>query len=97
MASIIQNMAGFGDMTEKIVAEDTLAMIKSGIKMYASALCEVSSLGVREILHKHLNTAIETHQKLTDFMIEKGYYFPTNIKKQINLDIEEAEKFINGE
>jgi len=97
MTNIIQNMAGFGNMTEKVVGEDALAMVKLEIKMYADALCEVTSSSVREILHKHLNKTIETHQQLTDFMVEKEYYFPANIKKQINLDIEEVDKFINEE
>jgi similar to spore coat protein len=72
-------------------------MVKSGIKMYANALCEVTSLGVREILHKHLNKSIEMQQKLIDFMIDKGYCFPSNMKKQINLDIEEVDKFTSSE
>ena len=97
MTNIIQNMAGFGNMTEKVVGEDALSMVKAEIKMYANALCEVTTSSVREILHKHLNKSIEIHQKLTDFMVDKEYYFPANIKKQINLDIEETDKFINGE
>ncbi len=97
MTNIIQNMAGFGNMTEKIVVEDALAGVKAEIKMYANALCEVTNISVREVSHKHLNKAIETHQKITNYMIDKGYYFPVNMKKQINLDIEEVTNFINEE
>lgn len=95
MANIIQNMAGMGNLTEQIIASDFLTASKAGIKMYAYALTEAATPNVRDILHKHLDVAIQTHEKITNYMISKRYYHPYDPQKQINADLQAIDNVMN--
>ena len=66
--SILQNLAGLGDMTEQVIASDFLISIKSTIQNYAIAISETTTPEVREVLGRHLNAAIDTHEKILSFM-----------------------------
>jgi similar to spore coat protein len=95
MGNIIQNIAGMGNMTEQIIASDALIAAKAGIKMYAQVLTETATPEVKEVLHRHLETAIETHSRITDYMIKKGYYFPYDPEHQMNVDMDAVNTFMN--
>lgn len=97
MSNIIQNMAGMGSMTEQIIATDFLLAAKTGVKMYTYALTEAASPNVREVLRRHLDTAIQTHEKITNYMVSKGYYHPYDLQKQISQDTEAINTFMNLE
>lgn len=88
MGNILQNMAGMGNITEQIIASDMLIASKAGIKMYALTLTEASTPSVRAILKKHLDIIIQGHEKITDYMIEEGYYYPDDPETQIEMDLE---------
>jgi similar to spore coat protein len=95
MAGMIQNMAGMGGMTDQVIATDLLLSAKSGIKNYALALTECATPEVRDELTKQLNTAIETHGKVTNYMISKGYYHPNNIGEQLGVDMQATQAALN--
>lgn len=95
MANVIQNIAGMGNMTDQVIASDFLLAVKSGIKDYAKALSETASPQVRDTLRRHLDVAIGTHEKLINYMMDKGYYHAYNPQEQIKLDMKAAEKVIN--
>ncbi|MDA1475442.1 spore coat protein [Bacillus sp. WMMC1349] len=92
MNDFIQNMTGMGALTEQVVATDFLISAKSGVKNIAVAITETSSPEVRETLKQYLNDAIDTHEQITNYMISKGYYHPTNLSEQIRMDLQAAEK-----
>ncbi|TYQ16662.1 UNVERIFIED_CONTAM: hypothetical protein Cloal_3230 [Acetivibrio alkalicellulosi] len=91
MASILQNMAGMGNMTEQVIATDFLLASKSAIKNYSLALSETASPQVREVLRRHLDVAIGTHERITNYMMDKGYYHAYNPQEQIRLDMKASE------
>ncbi len=86
MAGIIQNMAGMGDMTEQVIATDLLLGTKSAIKNYAAAISETTTPEVRNALHKHLDDAINMQDKVSTYMMNKGYYNAFDPQAQMNMD-----------
>ncbi|MED1788544.1 spore coat protein [Brevibacillus laterosporus] len=58
-------------------------------------LTEVATPDVRTILHKQLDDAIATHEKITNYMISKGYYHAYNINEQIKMDMKTAKTTLN--
>jgi similar to spore coat protein len=34
-----------------------------------------------------LNTAISTHEKITNYMIARGFYHPNNLSEQLQVDL----------
>ena len=95
MTNVIQNMAGMAGMTDQVIATDFLLATKQGVKNYAWALAEVASPQVRDTLRRHLDTAISTHEKITNYMMSKGYYHAYDPQEQIRLDMKAADAAIN--
>jgi similar to spore coat protein len=93
--AIVENLTGTKAMTDQVIAGDFLISAKSGIKNYALALSETASPNVRNILRKQLDTAIVTHEQITNYMISKGWYQAYNIKEQIKLDMQNAQTALN--
>ncbi|WP_094701858.1 spore coat protein [Brevibacillus laterosporus] len=58
-------------------------------------LTEVATPDVRTILHKQLDDAIATHEKITNYMMSKGYYHAYNINEQIQMDMKTAKTTLN--
>lgn len=88
-------MAGMGEMTEQVIASDFLIAAKSGVRNYAMALTETASPQVRDVLRRHLNDAINTHERITNYMMSKGYYQAYNPQQQIVADMEAAESVMD--
>ena len=86
MANIIQNMAGMADMTEQVIATDLLLGSKSAIKNYAAAIAESTTPEVCNALHRQLDDAINMHEKISTYMMNKGYYNAYDPKAQMNMD-----------
>jgi similar to spore coat protein len=86
MANMIQNMAGMGDMTEQVIASDFLIGTKSAIKNYAAAIAESTTPEVKNALHKQLDDAINTHGRISTYMMNKGYYNAFDPQAQMSMD-----------
>lgn len=89
--NILQNLAGMKDMTEQVIATDFLIAAKSGVRNYAAAISEVATPEVREVLRKHLEAAIRTHENITRYMINRGYYHVHDPQEQLLIDMKAAE------
>jgi similar to spore coat protein len=87
MSNIIQTIAGMGHMTEEIIAADALFVAKAAIKANALVLAECCTPEVRNTVKKHLEVAIQSHERIVNFMIDKGYYFPYDPERQIAKDM----------
>ncbi len=79
-------MAGMGNMTEQVIATDLLLGTKSAIKNYAAAIAETTTPEIRNALHKQLDDAICMQDKVTTYMMNKGYYNAHDPEAQINMD-----------
>ncbi len=91
MANVLQNIAGMGNMTEQVIATDFLLATKTAIKNYASALSETASPQVRDVLRRHFDAAVASHEKITSYMMDKGYYHAYNPQEQIRVDMKAAD------
>lgn len=82
-------------MTEQVIATDLLMAAKSAIKNYAIAISECATPELRQALTEQLNDSIRSHEQITNYMINKGYYHPVDILEQLRLDQQAAQTALN--
>ncbi|UTR10543.1 spore coat protein [Evansella sp. LMS18] len=87
MTNILQNLAGMAGMTDQVIATDFLISSKATVKDLSFAVTEAATPELRSVLRTQLKDAIVTHELITNYMIEKGYYHPNDIKEQIGVDL----------
>lgn len=95
MNHLIQNLMGMGGMTDQVIATDFLISAKAGVRNYAVAITETGTPELKAALRTQLNDAIATHEKITNYMIAKGYYHPHNLKEQLEVDLTVSETALN--
>jgi len=81
LLSGIANMAGLND---QIITTDFVISLKSTIQNYCVAITEVTSAELRTTLKNQLNAAIDTHEKISDYMMNKGFYHAYDKEEQKN-------------
>lgn len=91
MNSIIERLMGLDTLTDQTIAMDMLVSAKSGIINYAMAATEAATPELRETFVRHLFEAIDTHEKLTVYMMQHGFYHPYNLPEQLKLDQKNAQ------
>ena len=74
------------------IATDLLLSAKAAVRNYAVAITETATPKVRKILKKQLETAIDMHEKIAQYMIDNEMYHAYDLKEQINHDMEKADK-----
>lgn len=82
-------------MNDQVIATDFLIAAKSGIKNYAAALSEAASPEVRVALTRQLNDAISMHEKITNYMMDNGYYHAYNPQEQFKVDMKATDAALN--
>ncbi|EHQ62308.1 spore coat protein F [Paenibacillus dendritiformis C454] len=95
MSYLLKNLTGMNGMSDQVVATDMLITAKAGVKNLAVALTETATPEVRNVLKQHLDTAIQTHENLTAYMMDKGYYHPYNVQEQLQVDMKSADTSLN--
>ncbi|MGJ7909467.1 spore coat protein [Neobacillus sp. LXY-1] len=95
MAGFMQNMAGMGAMSDQVIATDFLIASKTGVKNIAMAITETSTPEVRQTLKQYLMDAVDTHEQIFKYMVDKGYYHPNNLAEQLNVDITASQTAMN--
>ncbi|KAA9028407.1 spore coat protein [Niallia endozanthoxylica] len=95
MNQLIQNMMGMGGLTDQVIATDFLISAKSGVRNYTVAITEAATPELRDALREQLRTAIETHEKITNYMIAKGYYHPHDLSEQLQGDLTVSNTALN--
>jgi similar to spore coat protein len=83
-----QPTSGSQPLNDQLIAIDLLISIKNGIKSYAVAITESDTPEVRNTLKQHLNDAIQFHEKVSQYTINKGYYHPINVQEQLRVDMQ---------
>ncbi|WP_066620502.1 spore coat protein [Clostridium magnum] len=87
MNAILEGITGMDKMNDQVIATDFLIAAKSGIKNYAAALSETASPEVRNTLTRQLNDAISMHERITNYMMDNGYYHAYNPQEQFKVDM----------
>jgi similar to spore coat protein len=87
MNQLIQNLMGMGGMTDQVIATDFLISAKAGVRNYAVAITETRTPELKAALREQLNTAIATHEKITNYMISRGFYHPHDLSEQLRIDL----------
>ncbi|RNB87749.1 spore coat protein [Brevibacillus fluminis] len=88
MNTLLEFMTGMDMMTDQVIAMDFLITAKSGVRNYAMAVTEVISPDVKATLTKQLEEAIDTHEQIMAYVMERGLYHPWNVSEQIQLDLQ---------
>lgn len=95
MNQIVEYLTGLNTLSDQVIAMDLLMASKTGIKMYAVAATESATPEVKATLVNHLHEAIDTHEKVTAYMMQRGFYHPYNIQEQVQLDLKTAQTALN--
>jgi similar to spore coat protein len=82
---------GMPKMADSAFAMDFLLTVKTGIRYYAVTLTETASPEVRVTLYNQLEAAIDLYEETTALMLEKGWLYPHDLGKQVELDIKSAD------
>ncbi|MFZ4450389.1 spore coat protein [Salibacterium aidingense] len=73
-------------------ATDLLLAAKAGVRNCAYAITESASQNVRQTLTQQLQQAVNFHEQVADYMINKGYYHPYNLNEQLQVDRQAAQQ-----
>ncbi|WP_071394011.1 spore coat protein [Bacillus tuaregi] len=95
MNQLIQNIIGMGGLTDQVIATDFLISAKAGVRNYTVAITEAATPELRETLRAQLRMAIDTHEKITNYMIAKGYYYPHDLGEQLQEDLSVSNTALN--
>lgn len=87
MNSFIENLTGMDALSDQVVAMDLLIAAKSGVRNYAMAVTEAGTPEIKEMLTRHLEEAIEIHERVSAYMVEKEWYHAWNTNEQIHLNL----------
>ncbi|MGE5485860.1 MAG: spore coat protein [Ignavibacteriales bacterium] len=90
MNRIVENLTGMNKLSDQVIAGDLLNAVKTGVRNTAYALTESVTPEVREVLNRQLDEGIAFHERVTSYMIRKGWYEPYDIKEQVSMDISSA-------
>jgi similar to spore coat protein len=91
MNTIVEHLTGLNTMTDQVIGMDLLMSAKTGIKMYAVAATESATPEVKAVLQRHLEENIEAHERVSAYMMARGFYHPYNMNEQIRLDMQNAQ------
>ncbi|WP_218197411.1 spore coat protein, partial [Pseudomonas sp. 2995-1] len=81
-------------MTEQAIATDLLLSAKTGVRNCAYAITECATPEVRQSLNQQLQQAITFHDRVSQYMINKGYYDPYDLNHQVQMDQQTAQQSI---
>jgi similar to spore coat protein len=95
MNTLLEHLTGMNSMTDQVIAMDFLIAAKSGVRNYAMALTETGTPEVKATLAKQLDEAIDMHERITMYMMEKGLYHPWNVNEQVQLDLNNIQTALN--
>ncbi|MCM3789144.1 spore coat protein [Domibacillus indicus] len=91
MNDLFKSIAGMGGMTDQVIATDFLISAKSGVRNAAFALTEAVTPELRSALREQLMATVSTHESISKYMMEKGYYHPYNLEEQAKIDLAVAQ------
>ncbi len=82
---------GMPKMADASFAMDFLLSVKTSIRYYSVALTETASPELRDALYRQMDQALDLHEELSELMKQKGWLYPNDVEKQIELDLKSAD------
>lgn len=79
-------------MDDQTIATDLLLSAKSGVRSLAVAITETATPEIKKLLKKELDMAIDLHDKIAQYMIEKKMYHAYDIKEQVSQDLKNTKE-----
>jgi len=79
-------------INDQTIATDLLLASKSGVRSLAVAITETATPEVKKVLKKELETAINLHDKIAQYMIDNEMYHAYDLKEQVSQDLKNAEE-----
>lgn len=73
------------------IATDFLVSAKAGVRNLAVAITETATPEVKELLRRELDNAIDTHDKIAQYMIKNEMYHAYDVTEQIVHDLKKAD------
>ena len=73
------------------IATDLLVTSKAAVRNLALAITETATHSVKKVLRRELDNAIDTHDKIAQYMIKNEMYHAYDVKEQIKHDLEKAD------
>ena len=92
---LLENPTGMNVLDDQAIAKDFLLSAKTGVRNLAYAITETASPQMRGVLKKHLAQAIDTHEKATNYMMNKDWYPAYNVDQLIQMDLQTSQKILN--
>lgn len=91
MNNFVKSLMGMGEMTDQVIATDFLISTKAGVRNLAFAITESGTPEVRQALREQLRNAVETHEHISNYMMAKGWYHPSDLGEQLQVDLDISE------
>ncbi|WP_404302961.1 spore coat protein [Paenibacillus sp. DP01] len=88
MNILLEHLTGLNILTDQVIAADFLNTAKSGVRNYAMAVTEAGTPEIKAMLTKQLDEAIDMHEQISTYMIERGWYHPWNVNEQLLVDLQ---------
>ncbi|MCP8969281.1 spore coat protein [Ectobacillus ponti] len=82
---------GMPKLADAAIAMEFLISVKTTARNYAVALTETTSADLRHVLSKQMEEALNLHEELSQLMMKKGWLYPNDLGKQIELDLKSME------
>jgi similar to spore coat protein len=95
MNTILESMTGMNVLNDQTIANDLLIASKTGVRNLAYAITETASPEVRQILKKHLDEAIDSHNKVFNYLQNKNWYDAYNVDALLQQDLKISQSVIN--
>lgn len=76
------------------IATDLLLSAKAGVRNLAIAITETATPSVKKLLRRELDNAIDTHDKIAQYMIKNEMYHAYDLDEQMEHDLEKADNAI---
>lgn len=73
-------------------AGELLTASKTAVRNYAAAITETATPALRTVLVRHLNSAIDWHARVFNYMHEHGMYQAYNLSQLLNNDVRNANR-----
>ncbi|WP_134683970.1 spore coat protein [Brevibacillus migulae] len=96
MNSLVEYLTGMDTLTDQVVAMDLLISAKSAVRNYALAVTEAVTPEIKDTLIKHLEEAIDMHERVISYMMERGLYKPWEVSEQSQMDLQNMNTAANA-
>ncbi|RHW35010.1 spore coat protein [Lysinibacillus yapensis] len=73
------------------IATDFLVSTKAAVKNLATAITETATPSVKKLLRRELDIAIDTHDKIAQYMIDNEMYHAYDLDEQMAHDLKKAD------